>query len=92
MSEYIKRKFEGQDDFGNACMFVEIEFDKPVLRNGAKHCKHFNIAYQIEEELEKILKEFTFEEVFVEPVEDEILENVDDEILENVDEIVDNNE
>lgn len=61
MTEYIKRKFEDIDDFDNPIMKAEIEFDKPVLRNGAKHCKHFYIAYDTEEELNNILAEFSFE-------------------------------
>lgn len=65
----IKRKFEDIDDFGEKIMKAEIEFDKPVLRSGAKHCRHFFIAYQTEEELNNILAEFSFENV------DEIVDN-----------------
>lgn len=78
----IKREFEDIDDFGEKIMKAEIEFDKPVLRNGAKHCKHFFIVYKTEEELQAILNEFSFEdeileEVYVEP------ENIEEKEQEN---------
>lgn len=61
MREYIIKIKEEKDDFGNDCKIAEIQFDKNVLRNGAEHCKHFFIAYQTEEELDKILSEFSIE-------------------------------
>lgn len=58
MRRYIVKNQQGIDEENKPCMVAEIEFDKPVLRSGAKHCRHFFIAYQTEEELEKILSEF----------------------------------
>ena len=61
MRDYIVRIFESVDEENKPYMVAEMQFDKPVLRNGAKHCRHFNIAYHTEEELNGILKEFSFE-------------------------------
>lgn len=61
MEQYIIKRFESKNDNNENVMIAEIQFDKPVLRNGAKHCKHFCIEYKDEEELQNILKEFVFE-------------------------------
>ena len=62
MIEYVIRRFEGVDDFNEPCMFAEVQFDKNVLCNGGKHCKHFFVQYNTEEELEEIMSHFEFEE------------------------------
>ena len=62
MIKYVIRRFEDVDDFNEKIMKAEVQFDKAVLRNGAKHCRHFYIEYKTEEELQAILNEFTFDE------------------------------
>lgn len=61
MEQYIIKRFESKNDNNENVMIAEIQFDKPVLRNNVKHCKHFCIEYKDEEELQNTLKEFAFE-------------------------------
>lgn len=60
MREYIVRTFESVDEENKPCMIAEILFDRPVLRDGFKHTRHFSIQYHTEEELTQALSEFTF--------------------------------
>ena len=61
MEQYILNRKQSKNEQNEDCMIAEIQFDKAVLRNGAKHCKHFFIEYKTEEELLTILSEFSFE-------------------------------
>ena len=59
MEKYIVSKINTKNEQNEDCILVEINSDKPLLRNGAKHCRHFYINCKDEEELKNILQEFT---------------------------------
>ena len=62
IKDYISTPIKTIGEDNEECYLVQVNSPKPLLHNGLKHARHFNIIYKTNEELEKILSEFTIEE------------------------------